>query len=124
MNFSHETANRTETVTAAGLELSPWETTIAGQTDAVLVETEHGDFAIPTARDFSVYGSVVSSPAILYPTRGSVMMYLGSAASSPSLLRSLFTTSRTSPRTRRSSTLWFSVQGDAVARRMGTSEPG
>ena len=32
--------------------------------------------------------------AILYPTLGSVMMYLGPAASPPSLRRSFFTTSR------------------------------
>ena len=65
MNFSHETDNRTETVTAAGLDLSPWETTIAGQTAAVFVATEHGDFTIPTAHDFSVYGSAVSSPTAI-----------------------------------------------------------
>ena len=56
---------------------------------------------------------------------------LGSAAS-PSLRRSRFTTCRTSrpsptrssPQTRWSSTLWFSTQGEGIARRMSTGEPG
>ncbi len=66
---------------------------------------------------------IVSPDAILYPTRGSVKMYLGLAAESPSLRRSFFTTSRSSqpsptrsgPHTRRSIRLWVSTLGACAA---------